>query len=365
MKLTKVFKRSSVGGDVCISVDLRSKRTVSRFITYELTQDITRGIRSVMIQKTVESHGGARTAQAPSPQTILDAPHPQAHPTAAPMRCTETLCSDTGNTTTAPVVTTRVQHREADATTYLTLDNNSHTLPQPSAPSPGHLFYNSEDRSDITFIVGQEEWRFPAHSFILGKTQSTLSALLKAAQGSQADELQTRLDLQSEPVTPVVLKLSNMQPEVFEQILRYIYTGQITFLTVDSTLRLLHPSRIYHLPLLTTHCLKHISTNVNTSNVLIVLSHLLCPEIHHPSDDTLEECHDNDNERNELVFQVLPHRRPPRGRCAPERTLRNAGAQTHGGNSEKGHFASELRSSCFRFCDALGLQSVQEAEERN
>ncbi|XP_055935377.1 BTB/POZ domain-containing protein 6-B-like isoform X2 [Argiope bruennichi] len=253
-------------------------------------------------RKSSSKHPRRRSSTPPTPRPTLLLP---------PMRCTGTaLCSDTA--TTAPVVTTRVQHREPAEATYLTLENSSHTqqLPQPSAPSPGHLFYNSEDHSDITFIVGQEEWRFPAHSFILSKTRPTLSALLKAAHGDQAEELMARLssvDVQSEPVTPVVLKLPNLQPEVFEQMLRYIYTGHVTLLTVDSTLRLLHPSRVYHLPLLTTHCLSHISKNVNTSNVLIVLSHLLCPEVHHPCNDSapLEECHDNDNERNELVFKCF------------------------------------------------------------
>ncbi|GFT96869.1 hypothetical protein NPIL_40623 [Nephila pilipes] len=258
-------------------------------------------------RKNSSKHPRRRSSTPPTPRPTLLLP---------PMRYTGTLCSDsTATTNTAPVVTSRVQHREPE-TAYLSLDNSSHSQnrPQPSAPSPGHLFYNSEDHSDITFIVGLEEWRFPAHSFILGKTQSTLSALLKAARTGN-DELQSRLsnmEIQSQPISPIVLKLPNLQPEVFEQILRYIYTGQVTFLTVDSTLRLLHPSRMYHLPLLTTHCLSHISKNVNTSNVLIVLSHLLCPEVHHPlihqydnDASPLEECHDNDNERNELVFKCF------------------------------------------------------------
>lgn len=76
----------------------------------------------------------------------------------------------------------------------------------------------------------------------------------------------------------------------------------MSFSSIDATLRLLRPCQVYHLPQLASRCLGHISKHVNPSNVLIVLSHLLCPEIHPPVDN---ECHDNDNERNELVFKCF------------------------------------------------------------
>lgn len=224
-----------------------------------------------------------------------------------PMRCTTTE----ENGTTAPVVTTRVQQSEGTQIRdgFLSLDNSPrcHPLPAPSAPSPGHLFYNSEDHSDIAFIVGREEWRFPAHSFILQKSQPTLNALLRTATGGTED-LDIRLAAPpdgavSTPLeSPIVLKLPDMQPDVFEQILRYLYTGQVSFSSVDSTLRLLHPCQVYHLPQLASRCLGQISQHVDPSNVLAVLSHLLCPDV--IADDN-SCCHDNDNERNELVFKCF------------------------------------------------------------
>lgn len=77
----------------------------------------------------------------------------------------------------------------------------------------------------------------------------------------------------------------------------------MSFSSIDATLRLLHPCRMYHLPQLASRCLDHISKNVNAFNVLTVLSHLLRSEIHPPVDNN--ECHDNDNERNELVFKCF------------------------------------------------------------
>lgn len=227
-----------------------------------------------------------------------------------PMRCTTAggLQAEE-NVTTVPVVTTRVQQGEGGQVRdgFLSLDNSPrcHPLPEPSAPSPGHLFYNSEDHSDIAFIVGHEEWRFPAHSFILGKAQNTFSALLRTASESQLENLNARLanpEGSAPSELPVILKLPDLQPDVFELILRYLYTGQVSFSSIDTTLRLLQPCQVYHLPQLASRCLSHISEHVNPSSVLIVLSHLLCPEIHPTADN---ECHDNDNERNELVFKCF------------------------------------------------------------
>lgn len=75
----------------------------------------------------------------------------------------------------------------------------------------------------------------------------------------------------------------------------------MSFSSIDTTLRLLHPCHVYHLPQLASQCLGYISKNVNASNVLTVLS-LLCPEIHLPVDN---DCHEHDNERNELVFKCF------------------------------------------------------------
>lgn len=82
-------------------------------------------------------------------------------------------------------------------------------------------------------MVGPEEWRFPAHSFILDKTPSTLSTLLKTALGTpQSEEVRERLtnmdtNAGGSVVEPIVLKLPNLQPEVFEQIYRWAWWDRI------------------------------------------------------------------------------------------------------------------------------------------
>ncbi|CAG2111666.1 unnamed protein product, partial [Medioppia subpectinata] len=52
---------------------------------------------------------------------------------------------------------------------------------QPSAPSPGLVLFNSEEQSDIVFLVGEDEaniWRFPAHSFIVENASPIFKAIV-------------------------------------------------------------------------------------------------------------------------------------------------------------------------------------------
>ncbi|XP_054722522.1 uncharacterized protein LOC129232401 [Uloborus diversus] len=176
-----------------------------------------------------------------------------------------------------PAMAERVQDITATAPVQKNCKSNhlDHTNPTnpviPSAPSPGHIFYDSEDRSDLHFLVGRDGWRFPAHSFIVGKLQNTLVALLDHAQhpGNHAPE---------DTTGPLVLRLPDVEPEVFKQMLRFIYTDQTSFSSVESTLQLLRASQTFHLPQLTERCLKHLSASLNINNVLLILSHLVSPE---------------------------------------------------------------------------------------
>lgn len=103
--------------------------------------------------------------------------------------------------------------------------------------------------------MGQEEWRFPAHSFILGKTQPTLSALLRTASGSQLEDLNVRLanpEGSLLPESPIILKLPDLQPDVFDLILRWVlifpsfFREQIGIITtVNLTARDTHGIRYF------------------------------------------------------------------------------------------------------------------------
>lgn len=219
----------------------------------------------------------------------------------------------------APVVISRVQR---DPVATADGRNLQAPPPEPSAPSPGHVLYNSEDHSDLAFLVGEEEWRFPAHSFVLSKTgNATFHALLTTAKVSDVTRVKQIVLEDRQCVlqqSPLVLRLPNMQPDVFEQILRFIYTGQVSLSSVESTLRLIEPAQTFHLPELRSRCLAYISKHVSANNVLQVLKHLLAPAIHpqstaakitdsgastSPCQDV--ECHEEDNRQNELVFKCF------------------------------------------------------------
>lgn len=62
--------------------------------------------------------------------------------------------------------------------------NHSRTMNNndcPSAPSPGLVLFNTEDQSDISFIVGTSDtdtWRFPAHSFVLSDSSPVFANII-------------------------------------------------------------------------------------------------------------------------------------------------------------------------------------------
>lgn len=54
----------------------------------------------------------------------------------------------------------------------------------PSAPSPGLLLFNSEEASDIVFIVGVDDnkWRIPAHSFVLSGASRVFERIISESK---------------------------------------------------------------------------------------------------------------------------------------------------------------------------------------
>ncbi|XP_076311019.1 BTB/POZ domain-containing protein 2-like [Tachypleus tridentatus] len=136
--------------------------------------------------------------------------------------------------------------------------------PLPSAPSPGQVLYNSEDHCDVILLVGQGEkcWRFPGHSFILRSASPVFQSLL-ACEVTNEDSV-------------TVLRIENVEPHIFEILLRYVYRGadEVYLNSDQTTMQLLTASKKYLLQELSTICLQYLCDNVTKENVLGILSYL-------------------------------------------------------------------------------------------
>ncbi|CAG2107514.1 unnamed protein product, partial [Medioppia subpectinata] len=136
---------------------------------------------------------------------------------------------------------------------------------QPSAPSPGLVLFNSEEQSDIVFLVGEDEaniWRFPAHSFIVENASPIFKAIVDSTDRSSA-----AVDRQ------ITKKINYCKPEIFRIILRHIYTAEISITSVPNALTLFTAGNQFLLNDLCRLCLTFLYDNCSVDNVLEMLSH--------------------------------------------------------------------------------------------
>ncbi|XP_074604436.1 BTB/POZ domain-containing protein 6-like [Brevipalpus obovatus] len=139
---------------------------------------------------------------------------------------------------------------------------------QPSAPSAGLTLFNSEDQSDLIFIVtvdpngSEEKWRFPAHSFIIQQSSPLFHQLI------------TRIDqhITHENGKPIVN--IQCQPEIFYMLMSFIYLKEVDINAIPDSLALLKLSTKFMLIELSQLCLSYIKTNITEDNILHVIEAL-------------------------------------------------------------------------------------------
>ena len=128
-------------------------------------------------------------------------------------------------------------------------------------PSHGHhsdlaadisRFLTSSSNEDVTFIVGQRE--FPAHKLILAARSPVFAAMFE-----------------QEPLNRI--EIAEIQPDIFEALLRFICTDQVDNLTEETSKALLAAADRFSLDTLKWNCeefLKQILTTANCCELLLL-----------------------------------------------------------------------------------------------
>ena len=106
---------------------------------------------------------------------------------------------------------------------------------------------------NVKLVVNSKE--FHAHKFMLAARSSVFAALLER----EADKINSTIEI------------INIDIEVFEEVLRYIYTGKISGLTVEMAMKLLVAAERYDLNRLRIMCEVFIDENVTKDNVIDIL----------------------------------------------------------------------------------------------
>jgi speckle-type POZ protein len=117
---------------------------------------------------------------------------------------------------------------------------------------------DNQSMADITFIVKGEKIR--AHSVIISLASPILGAMLKQAKGSESN----------------TLEIEDIDPGVFHQLLRYLYTGDCPELdATEMTEQLFLAADKYDIHLLKGECEMSLMSKVTLENVVsrMVMAH--------------------------------------------------------------------------------------------
>ncbi len=119
--------------------------------------------------------------------------------------------------------------------------------------------YPNHSSSDICFIVECREFR--AHKFILSTRSPVFAAMFQHSEMKENQE------------NRVVVQ--DISPDIFDALLRFLYTDQVDLSTVDATALLIAANR-YLIPLLKFRCEESLSQHLTTANFseLLVLADL-------------------------------------------------------------------------------------------
>lgn len=112
----------------------------------------------------------------------------------------------------------------------------------------------SYEWSDCSFSVAGE--KIKAHKLILGISSPVFEAMFYGPLSSDEDIL-----------------ITDIQPDIFQLILNYIYTDTVEICAVDQAFELLYASRKYMLEHLTDMCIEYILANISVDNVVEVLNY--------------------------------------------------------------------------------------------
>lgn len=158
----------------------------------------------------------------------------------------------------------RITYQSPTIVTYSSCLKSPPNLPEsPNITNHFDRLLKSGEFSDITFNVRGREFR--AHKLILVSRSPTFAAILQ-------HDLSTRL-LDH-------LEIEDIQPEVFHQVLRFIYTDQVENMNGEGAKELLRASEKYSLPLLKFQCEKFLIANLSEENCLATLElAILCSAI--------------------------------------------------------------------------------------
>lgn len=159
----------------------------------------------------------------------------------------------------------------------------------------------------MVFLVGQRpnQWRFPGHSFILSTASPVFQNMISSSESSVQNRSETNINATANDSLKMIrnVEILDTAPDVFESILRFVYTSTMSLANVSHVLRLYQEAKRYQIIELVIMCLSFLLENINEENVLEIVSHLQSPRRRCPVID--EQCNNLQNEVTIRCFDVI------------------------------------------------------------
>ncbi|CAK1603061.1 unnamed protein product [Parnassius mnemosyne] len=112
----------------------------------------------------------------------------------------------------------------------------------------------SYEWSDCTFSVCEK--KFKAHKLILGISSPVFEAMFYGPLSTNSD-----------------IVITDIEPNIFQQLLNYIYTDKVDITSIEEAFELLYVSRKYLLEHLSEVCIEYVQSNVSIDNVITILNY--------------------------------------------------------------------------------------------
>ncbi|XP_021939203.1 BTB/POZ domain-containing protein 3-like isoform X2 [Zootermopsis nevadensis] len=121
------------------------------------------------------------------------------------------------------------------------------------------LLPRSEAGSDVIFLVGPEQWRFPGHRAVLAAANPVFQAMLNGPMASR---------------DTTTIPIEDVDGRAFENLLRYLYKEAVQLQSVPTALHTLYAAFKYQCGGLVKICVLYLDSQLDSSSVLEVYSHL-------------------------------------------------------------------------------------------
>ncbi|KRT81158.1 BTB And C-terminal Kelch domain containing protein [Oryctes borbonicus] len=109
--------------------------------------------------------------------------------------------------------------------------------------------------SDVTFVVGAQKEKIPAHKFILSISSSVFEAMFYSLLANRSKEIE----------------LPDVEPAAFKNLLRFIYLDQAS-VGPENVMTTLYTAKKYSIQNLEKHCVEFLECNLCGENAFLLLS---------------------------------------------------------------------------------------------